>query len=42
MSKAEKDIEIWKSIQNYEEYMVSNKGRVKRLAYYKNIGYGAK
>ena len=42
MSKAEKDIEIWKPIQNYEEYMVSNKGRVKRLAYYNNICYGAK
>jgi len=42
MSKTEKDIEIWKPIQNYEEYMVSNKGRVKRLAYYKNIGNGAK
>jgi hypothetical protein len=45
MNKAEqfKDgIEIWKPIQNYEEYMVSNKGRVKRLAYYNNIGNGAK
>lgn len=42
MSKAEKDIEIWKPIQNYEEYMVSNKGRVKRLAYYNTIGNGAK
>lgn len=29
--------EAWKTIPGYEEYMVSNLGRVKRLAYYKRI-----
>ena len=32
MTREEKDQEIWKPIVGYEEYEVSNKGRIKRLA----------
>lgn len=34
--------EQWKTIPNYEEYEVSNLGRIKRLAYDKSICKGAK
>ena len=30
-------MEEWENIPNYEEYQVSTLGRVKRLAYYKNV-----
>ena len=35
-------IEEWRKIPKYEEYKVSNLGRVKRLAYYKNVCGGSK
>ena len=35
-------MEEWKSIPDYEEYQVSTLGRVKRLAYYKNVCGGSK
>ena len=35
-------IEEWRKIPKYEEYEVSNLGRVKRLAYYKNVCGGSK
>ena len=34
--------EEWRKIPKYEEYEVSNLGRVKRLAYYKNVCSGSK
>ena len=34
--------EEWKAIPDYEEYQVSTLGRVKRLAYYKNVCGGGK
>ena len=34
--------EEWKAIPDYEEYQVSTLGRVKRLAYYKNVCSGSK
>ena len=37
-----KIIEEWRKIPKYEEYEVSNLGRVKRLAYYKNVCGGSK
>ena len=37
MTQEEKQLEIWKPIPNYEEYEVSNLGRVKRLAYDKTV-----
>lgn len=33
MTQEDKQFEIWKPIPNYEEYEISNLGRVKRLAY---------
>ncbi len=42
MTQEEKQLEVWKPIPNYEEYEVSNLGRVKRLAYDKPVcGGGA-
>lgn len=38
----QKLIEEWKTIPDYEEYQVSTHGRVKRLAYYKNVCGGSK
>ena len=38
----QKNVEEWKTIPNYEEYQVSTYGRVKRLAYYKNVCGGSK
>ena len=38
----QEDKEQWKPIQGYEEYEVSNHGRIKRLAYYKNVCNGGK
>lgn len=38
----QKFIEKWKTIPNYEDYQVSTYGRVKRLAYYKNVCGGSK
>jgi hypothetical protein len=35
-------MEEWKNIYGYEEYQVSTLGRVKRLAYYKNVCGGGK
>ena len=35
-------MEEWKTIPDYEEYQVSTLGRVKRLAYYKNVCGGGK
>ena len=35
-------MEEWKAIPGYEEYQVSTLGRVKRLAYYKNVCGGSK
>lgn len=35
-------MEEWKTIPYYEEYQVSTLGRVKRLAYYKNVCGGSK
>lgn len=37
MTQEEKQLEVWKPIPNYEEYEVSNLGRVKRLAYDKAV-----
>ena len=42
MTQEEKDQELWKPIIGYEEYEVSNKGRIKRLAYYKTVCKGSK
>lgn len=42
MTQEDKEFEIWKSIPNYEEYEVSNLGRVKRLSYDKNVCNGGK
>lgn len=42
MTQEEKQLEVWKSIPNYEEYEVSNLGRVKRLAYDKNVCNGGR
>ena len=40
--KKQISMEEWKTIPNYEEYQVSTLGRVKRLAYYKNVCGGSK
>lgn len=37
MTQEDKQLEIWKPIPNYEEYEISNLGRVKRLAYNKPV-----
>lgn len=42
MTPEQKELEIWKTISNYEEYEISNLGRVKRLSYYKNVCNGGK
>jgi len=42
MVQEDKDQEIWVAIKGYEEYSVSNRGRVKRHAYYKNVCGGGK
>lgn len=34
--------ELWEYIKDYPEYKVSNLGRIKRLAYYKNVCNGGK
>ena len=41
MTQEDKELEIWKPIPNYEEYEVSNYGRVKRLAYNKPVCGGS-
>lgn len=41
MIQKEKQLEVWKPIPNYEEYEVSNLGRVKRLAYDKPVCGGS-
>lgn len=41
MTQEDKQLEIWKPIPNYEEYEISNYGRVKRLAYNKPVCGGS-
>ena len=38
----QKNKEVWEYIKDYPEYKVSNLGRIKRLAYYKNVCNGGK
>lgn len=42
MTTEEKEHEIWANIKCYDEYSVSNKGRVKRHPYYKLVRGGGK
>lgn len=42
MKEEDKEFEVWKPIPNYEEYEISNLGRVKRLPYDKNVCNGGK
>lgn len=41
MTQEEKEFEIWRSIPGYEEYEISNRGRVKRLTYDKPVCGGS-